>query len=163
MLKDRSLKVVLSWTAVFLWLVLIFCLSAQPANQSDGLSKKVTKVIIENAGKIVPIADETSTTTNLVARFNHMVRKYAHFTVYLILGILVMNGFRVSGSIGFRGSVLSLVFCIAYAISDEVHQLFVAGRGGQVMDVLIDSAGASVGILMYLMLSRIKKKVITSN
>jgi VanZ family protein len=41
------------------------------------------------------------------------------------------------------------VFCILYAISDEVHQLFVLGRGAQVVDVLIDSLGAFVGIGMY--------------
>jgi VanZ family protein len=77
------------------------------------------------------------------------VRKYAHFTEYLILDILVLNALTVSGVRGFKGFIFSLVFCILYAISDEVHQLFVPGRGAQVTDVLIDSAGAFVGIGMY--------------
>lgn len=34
----------------------------------------------------------------------------------------------------------------SYAISDEVHQLFVPGRGRQVKDVIIDSAGAGVRV-----------------
>ncbi|QEK13382.1 phosphotransbutyrylase [Crassaminicella thermophila] len=146
---NKNKIIIFSWTAVFLWLVLIFYLSSQPAVQSDGLSKKVTKVIIENVGKVVPLAGETSTTTDLVEHFNHLVRKYAHFTLYFVLGILVMNGFRQSGVIGWRGFLFSLVFCMLYAASDEVHQVFVPGRGAQITDVFIDSFGAFVGIWIY--------------
>ena len=42
------------------------------------------------------------------------------------------------------------MFCSLYAISDEVHQLFVPGRGAQVKDVFIDIAGAAVGIFLSL-------------
>ena len=45
---------------------------------------------------------------------------------------------------------LSWVFCILYAASDEFHQLFVPGRAGLVTDVCIDSAGALLGILLFL-------------
>jgi len=38
---------------------------------------------------------------------------------------------------------------VFYAFSDEFHQLFVSGRGPQLSDVWIDSAGAGVGILGY--------------
>ncbi len=72
----------------------------------------------------------------------------------------MLNALRRSGIRGFRGFILSLVFCILYAISDEVHQLFVPGRGAQVSDVLIDSLGAFLGIGMYKMVRKIKKKVI---
>jgi VanZ family protein len=92
---------------------------------------------------------ETSTTADLVAKFNHVVRKFGHFGIYFTLGILVLNALTVSGVRGFKGFIFSLVFCILYAISDEVHQLFVLGRGAQVVDVLIDSLGAFVGIGMY--------------
>lgn len=61
----------------------------------------------------------------------------------------MINALRVSGVIGFKGFLFSLVFCILYAISDEVHQVFVPGRGAQVTDVLIDSFGAFIGIGMY--------------
>ncbi len=159
---NNKIIIVLSWTAVLLWLVLIFYLSSQPAVQSDGLSKKVTEIIIEKVGSVVPLDNETSTTADLVARFNHVVRKFAHFSIYFVLGILMINALRVSGVIGFKGFLFSLVFCILYAISDEVHQVFVPGRGAQVTDVLIDSLGAFVGIGMYLGFNRIKKKVIIS-
>jgi VanZ family protein len=44
-MDKNKIIIIFSWTAVLSWLVLIFYLSAQPAVVSDGLSKKVTKVI----------------------------------------------------------------------------------------------------------------------
>ena len=35
-----------------------------------------------------------------------------------------------------------------YAASDEIHQLFVPGRSGQLRDVLLDSDGVAAGILL---------------
>jgi VanZ family protein len=154
-MDKNKIIIIFSWTAVLSWLVLIFYLSAQPAVVSDGLSKKVTKVIIEKVGCLVPLDSETSTTADLVARFNHVVRKFAHFGVYFVLGVLMMNALRTSGVIGFKGFLFSLIFCILYAISDEVHQLFVPGRGAQVTDVMIDSLGSFVGIGMYKVIGKL--------
>lgn len=42
------------------------------------------------------------------------------------------------------------MICTGYAVRDEIHQLFVPGRGAQVRDVLIVSGGAVVGIMMWL-------------
>ena len=56
-----------------------------------------------------------------------------------------------------RCIVYSLLICILYATSDELHQVFIPGRGAQVKDVIIDSAGACVGILVYMIISRKKK------
>ena len=93
--KNKNIKnkiaIILSWTAVFLWLVVIFSFSAQPATKSDGLSKKVTKVIIETVDKVIPIENGEKSTIDLVQKFDHIVRKYAHFTVYIVLGLLMMN------------------------------------------------------------------------
>ena len=40
---------------------------------------------------------------------------------------------------------IALGFCILYAASDEIHQLFVPGRGAQFRDVMIDFSGAILG------------------
>lgn len=42
-----------------------------------------------------------------------------------------------------------------YGITDEIHQLFVPGRSGQVKDVIIDGAGSIVGILVYVFLNKV--------
>ncbi|MDI3546342.1 MAG: hypothetical protein PWP68_1759 [Rikenellaceae bacterium] len=139
-----------------MWLVLIFYLSAQPAAESDGLSKKVTEVIIDTVDRVVPLDTDGKPTIDLVEKFNHIVRKYAHFTSYLALGLLVMNAFMRSGVKGFKAFIFSSVFCLIYAISDEIHQFYVPGRDTQVADVMIDSAGVFVGIGMYWMVSKKK-------
>jgi VanZ family protein len=40
------------------------------------------------------------------------------------------------------------VLAVLYAVSDEVHQTFVAGRHGSPRDVLIDAVGAALGLLV---------------
>ena len=126
-------------------MALVFYLSAQPAEQSNNLSTDVTEIIVETVEKVVPSVDFD------LESFNHLLRKNAHFFAYLVLGILILNAVRRSGVLGFRGIILTLFISVLFAVSDEIHQLFVPGRGGQVKDVLIDSAGAFIGILMYLL------------
>lgn len=71
---------------------------------------------------------------------------YAHFFSYLALGILVAAGLRSSGVNVYRLIGLARVICLLFAISDEVHQLFVPGRGGQVRDVVIKVSGHWLGV-----------------
>jgi len=75
-----------------------------------------------------------------------------------IAKVLEINPKRFYSSV-LRGVLLAFVICVLYAISDETHQIFVPGRSAQISDVLIDSVGAIVGILMYLVLGRIKSKL----
>ena len=83
-----------------------------------------------------------------VEKFHYLVRKNAHFFVYLVLGLLVVNGLRSSGMKGYKKIGLAMVICVVYAMSDEFHQLFIPGRAGQIKDILIDSSGSLVGILI---------------
>ncbi|WP_372663133.1 VanZ family protein [Cohnella sp.] len=150
--------IITSLLALLLWMIIIFNLSAQPAAQSDRLSKKVTKVIINTVDKISHLDTGENQAMDLVEKLNHIVRKYAHGGVFFVLGILVMNVFSRSGVRGFKALVFSLLFSILYAVSDEIHQLSVAGRGAQVMDVFIDSCGAFIGIGLYRVADRIVRK-----
>jgi VanZ family protein len=142
----------LSWTAVILWMALIFNLSSQVAEQSNELSTGITEVIVKTVEKVAPQAEFN------IKSFNNVLRKNAHFFAYLVLGILVLNALRRSGAHGYRSLMIALGICVLYAISDEVHQLFVPGRGGQVRDVIIDSAGACVGIGVYWVVGKLVKR-----
>lgn len=134
---------IISWLAIILWLVLIFILSAQPVHKSNGLSKGI-------AGKIIKIIEKISPDKNIsLGRFNHYLRKTAHFFFYMILGILMMNVLKMVKVEGAKRIALALVICVLCAMLDEFHQLFVPGRGAQVKDVIIDSIGAIVGIGLY--------------
>lgn len=160
MYKNRKqIRMIISWIAVLIWMAVIFNLSAQPAVESSGLSNKVTKLIIETVTKVVALDIESSTTIDLVSKLDHIVRKVAHGVVYFILGVLVINALLQSRIKGLKGAILSIGICVLYAISDEVHQMFVPGRGPQVKDVLIDSVGAVIGIgIYYIIIKTMERK-----
>ena len=50
---------------------------------------------------------------------------------------------------GWKAYAYTVVFCVCGAVLDEVHQTFVPGRGGQISDTFIDTAGATLGIGVY--------------
>ena len=88
------------------------------------------------------------------------VRKGAHFTEYLFLGVSLSLWIRERVRAGksrlgnraggrFRGlSPAAWAAGTAYAVTDEIHQIFVADRSGQIRDVVIDSAGVLAGVLL---------------
>ena len=67
-----------------------------------------------------------------------VLRKAAHMTEFAILGVLLWRALGVE--------VWALALSIAYAASDEVHQLFVRGRHGSPVDVAIDTVGIVAGL-----------------
>lgn len=138
-INKKQIGIIFSYIVVLLWMVLIFSLSSQVAEQSASLSTGVTEVIMRVVKKIAPSIDFDIS--------KHIVRKNAHFFVYLILGMLVINALKKSDVVRYK--YIALLICVLYAISDEVHQIFVPGREPGVKDVLIDSAGAGIGILIY--------------
>ena len=97
-----------------------------------------------------------------------IIRKLGHFSEYMILGFFsfsyLSNLFVKSSEFKDyrKTAITSLVFSIVYASSDEFHQTFVAGRDGNIIDVLIDSSGALVGIMissiMYFLIMKNSEK-----
>jgi VanZ family protein len=93
------------------------------------------------AGVIFAFSAIPSLSTGL-GTWDLVLRKLAHAAEYAILGALL---YRWLSSIS-----LALVAGSAYAVTDEVHQMFVSGRSGRPTDWLIDTAGVVIGIgLMY--------------
>ena len=142
----------MSWAAVIICMILIFNLSSQTAKQSNELSKFVTKVIVNTVKMVFPESDFNA------GGLNNIVRKNAHFFAYLVLGVLIINAFMKSGMSAFKSISLTLLICIVYAVSDEFHQMFVFGRGASITDVLIDSAGTSIGIGGYMLIKKVMRK-----
>lgn len=94
---------------------LIFYLFHQPADESSELSYGVTEVVIKILEKV---AQNAALNIN---GFYNMIRKNAHFFIYLILGVWVINALRRSNKILKRSAIPALLICILYAISDEIH------------------------------------------
>lgn len=79
---------------------------------------------------------------------NFVVRKCAHFTEYMVLGIIATHAFDIKGSHRLATVLATAVFLVAVPSIDETIQLFVPGRSGMVTDVLIDCSGAFTGVLL---------------
>lgn len=134
---DKLLKIHL--LLPFIWMVVIFIFSQQPASISSGQSS----VFVEQLHHIVPSIDQHLLT--------FIIRKSAHIFAYFILGILIFNAlWRINFSKLTSGwpAISSVIICTLYAASDEFHQLFVSGRSGEIRDIIIDSIAASIGIVL---------------
>ncbi len=82
-----------------------------------------------------------------------IVRKGAHLTEFAIMGLLLLRALRSQsgGSIKlwqWRQACLALLLVVLYAATDEFHQMFVPNRQASVIDVLIDSTGAAIGLIL---------------
>ena len=75
-----------------------------------------------------------------------VLRKIAHAFEYAVLGALLVRALR--------DELPALGAGVAYAASDELHQHFVEGRVGAPLDVLIDSVGVAIGILLWRRVTR---------
>lgn len=156
MIKNKIINKFINWIPALIWMCIIFMFSAQPASESNQLSVGFTTVLVEILGRLLPFNIETSTINDFVVQLNHLVRKFAHFSVYLVLGTLVSRAL-IKNEFKHRVYLISFLICVTYAATDELHQLFVPGRGSQLKDVFIDSSGAFVGITLYKMLRELRK------
>ncbi|WP_245723030.1 VanZ family protein [Natribacillus halophilus] len=136
-------KVVIAWFLVIGWMGLIFYFSHQSGEDSSALSGGLT----ENIYHLLPFWPTD------MESFHSLIRKAAHVGVYFGLGILVIHAFRVTMATRPRRLIIwAWILCTCYAITDEIHQLFIPGRSGEVSDVVLDSIGALVGIGLYVVL-----------
>ena len=129
------------------WCIVIFNFSSQTASESSELSGGFISAVCEF---IVPQFDGFSgeERAEFVENLQFVVRKSAHFTAYAVLGLL--SYFALYDIKKRKRFLFSLSFVIFYACTDEFHQYFVEGRSCELRDVLIDTAGGLVGILIAL-------------
>jgi VanZ family protein len=153
MTLPKRVIILISWSAVFLWMLLIFFFSSQVVEKSRMLSEDIVNTGIGVVEKVTPVPNFNMKELN---HLDHLVRKNAHFFNFLVLSMLVIYALRRSGRKGFKWFIIAIGICIIYAVSDEIHQLYVPGRGAQLKDVLIDSSGVLVGGSLYLITRKIK-------
>lgn len=90
--------------------------------------------------------------------FKSFVRKTAHFFMFCGLGFLALCTIRsYYGRPHIRVYASAWLFCIFCAVCDEFHQLFVPGRGAQLSDVCLDSAGALTGVAIAFLVLLLRK------
>lgn len=128
-----------------LWMTSIFMFSNQKSEKSTDKSHSLISNTIVRIYKIFDSNPSDEKIESIINTWDVPVRKTAHFLEYLILGVLIFLTFR---EFKINNIYLMILFCFLYACSDEIHQLFVVGRDGNFIDVLIDTLGSTSGILI---------------
>ncbi len=83
-----------------------------------------------------------------------VLRKCAHMAVFAMLAILVVRAVARGANWTPASIAVGWLLTLALAISDEWHQTFVHGRVGHASDVLIDMAGATLGVTTGVLVHR---------
>lgn len=136
MTRSRKIYVWVSWILVVACMGIIFSLSAQNGEESSDLSGSFVMAVLEWLGISV---DEG------------VLRTCAHCLEFMGLSVLIFNATyatfetKLTPVIAFAGTVF-------YAITDEIHQIFVPDRAFQISDILVDSTGALIGAIASLII-----------
>lgn len=117
------------------WMSLIFYMSSCNGESSGNMSSSLLLFI----ARILNIED----TENFILNYAFIIRKLAHFTEYFVLGILMYINLHTKTK---KALMFSVLLSFLYAISDEIHQLFVSDRVFAYFDIMIDTLGSLFGV-----------------
>lgn len=139
--KKQIVLCIVSWALAAACMAVIFSFSQQSGVASQSLSDGVLARIFDVVGLLIPSA---------------VIRKLAHAAEFALLATLLFHAlYRTCG----RGRPwLSWGLTVLYAVTDEVHQIFIPGRACRFFDVCVDAVGALAGILFCLFVVFLRKK-----
>ena len=143
----RNILIILT----ILWMIIIFLFSGSNGDKSSNTSGIIVNKIVPIVEKII---NKKLTEEQVSNYISYPIRKCAHITEYLILGILVylsINTYQMDKN---KIIILSILICILYSVSDEFHQLFISGRSGKITDCIYDTFGSTLGICITALINK---------
>ena len=159
MKEKTNVKINLIRTILIVMLIItffiIFSFSNQDGEESGGLSRAITEGVTKNVKSIQKL--EQTKKEKVLKRIEGIIRKIVHFSIYTLVGLLLMALFSTYKLKEFHRIGISLIIGIIYAISDEIHQMFIADRTSKATDVMIDSFGVLFGILLVMLVIKLYK------
>ena len=121
--KLRKICIVL----IAIWMIVVFIFSHQTGEGSSGLSSKIAEFLFKNE--------------QVAEKMEIFIRKGAHMAEYAVGAILFYSYCLTYPKMAIKKRIIFAEMCtVLYAITDEFHQLFIPGRNGSIIDVLIDAA-----------------------
>jgi VanZ family protein len=133
-------RILLNWLPVLLWAAIIFLFSANP-----------------DPYRFLPAAWRSAVPLPTVSDSSlaEWIGQLMHFIEYLVLAFLISRALYKTSGASTKIPALVILISMLFALSDEIHQLFVPGRAFQVIDLFIDFLGSLFGVYIY---SRLKIK-----
>lgn len=142
----------LSWIPAALIMCLIFYFSSKNAVESDASSLQIANGIMNIYEQIDGEVINQSQKQDILLLIDHIVRKMAHATEYGLLSASIAFHLWACKMRRRKYFSFAVILSAIYATTDELHQMFVAGRSPQVTDVIIDTSGAFIGAAVFLLL-----------
>lgn len=135
--KKKAIKIILILLLLILCMI-IFIFSNQNGEKSTGVSRTITEKITKHIPAIQNLEESQKEITLL--KIEALIRKLAHFSIYTLMGILLMCIMNVF-DIKLKSKIyFSIGIGLSYAILDEIHQMFIPERTARILDVGIDTA-----------------------
>ncbi len=127
--------VVISWVLVAVWACFIFFMSMHTGSD------------LKEGSGIVSFVYQSlkNLQTQILGPDSDLMSSVAHFCEYTIFGVLLTNALRCHVPLWWALTVLAILFASFYGVTDEFHQLFVAGRVCDPVDWIVDTCGATLG------------------
>lgn len=140
-MKKRHIR----WTLVILWALVIFMFSSQAGEESSS-----------NNQFIIFMFNKIGISLDIIFKGNAdiVIRKLGHFVEFFILYLLAFKALIIDFEYN-KDIYISLIFIFIYACLDEIHQMFIPGRYAAFKDVLIDTGG---GVLCMLIIHVFQKR-----
>jgi VanZ family protein len=139
-----------AYLPVIFWMALIFV-----GSTDLGSTRHTSRIIGPFLRWFKPdVSDET------ISAVQALVRKSGHVSEYAVLALLLCRARRLTRALhgwSWREFGIVIACCAAYASTDEFHQLFVSSRQASVVDVMIDTCGATAGMFVLWSLGRWRK------
>ena len=171
----KGLFIFIGLITIYCFMKLIYNLSAQNGSDSGSLSNNlylflrqfdflneilykwdqfIIKVLNKlNLEELYPLIFST------YSNWNFIIRKWAHFGIYMGLGILSMGVFTYAFNF-YKAFIITFYCGSLFAFTDEIHQLFVDGRNAQINDLGIDILGLVTGMTLCLFIYIIVKLIL---
>ena len=77
-----------------------------------------------------------------------IIRKFAHFTTFFLLGVFSFIGLKRLFKFDWTAPLFVWFYCVFWAVFDEFHQFLTGDRTPSIHDVVLDSAGSLVAIII---------------
>ena len=189
--NNLVIQKILSMTLVLVWMITVFIFSSQDGNETLNTSGAFiyaidTRISSSNEPKVEKenqnieqssksdISENNKYKYEYSANVQKIVRKNAHYFLYMIGGVILSVFFcvnsrkRVNKNSSNEKEIAiikkdktifyAIMVGIIYAFTDEFHQKFVPGRTSSLKDVLIDSLGVITGVIILKILKLIYDK-----
>ncbi len=124
--------------------VFIFCNSIQTGENSSKTSEKVVVIVQEVASTVAPNSAIATATGADYDALHAFIREMGHFSEFAMLGCFLVWCVRTYTK---KKSFLwiPLAWIATVAVTDECLQIFISGRGAEIVDVLTDVLGGICG------------------